>query len=57
MIGLDVLRDFNQLLPDQFPAQVLKQQARDFFGGFWLALDLEGLLKKMALVHHPTDMF
>ena len=27
MIGLDVLRDFNQLLPDQFPAQVLKQQA------------------------------
>ena len=32
MIGLDVLRDFNQLLPDQFPAQVLKQQAG---GGFF----------------------
>ena len=34
MIGLDVLRDFNQLLPDQFPAQVLKQQAGDFLGGW-----------------------
>lgn len=28
VIGLDVLRDFNQLLPDQFPAQVLKQQEK-----------------------------
>ena len=37
MIGLDVLRDFNQLLPDQFPAQVLKQQA-----GFWWILGRQG---------------
>ena len=32
VIGLDVLRDFNQLLPDQFPAQVLKQQAAGILG-------------------------